>query len=127
MAEREDELRADLQEVYGVDLDAAMGGAHTARHVAALVSQLPPTSRLACAADPDNGWTTEAVMLAAIFNSLQSWQWAQADRRRRGARPERVGPSWMRQDGASRKVDAQVMTVAQLMELLHIDDERREV
>lgn len=125
LAEREDELRADLQEFYGIDLDAAMGGGHSAPHVAALVAQLPPASRLAVAADPDNAWTTEAVMLAAIFNSFQAWQWAQMDRRRRGQMPERVGPSWMRRKPGERKVDAQVMSVAQLMRKLGI--ERREV
>lgn len=91
-----------------------MRGGHEAPHVAALVSQLPQSSRLAAAADPDNAWTLEAVMLAAIFNNLQAWQWAQLDRRRRGPMPERVGPSWMRDPGR-RKVDAKVMTVAQLM------------
>lgn len=91
-----------------------MGGGHSAPHVAALVSQLPQSSRLAVAADPDSAWTLEAVMLAALFNSFQAWQWSQLDRRRRGPAPARVGPSWMRDPGR-RKVDAKVMTVAQLM------------
>ena len=123
LAEREDELRADLQEFYGIDLDAAMCGGHSAPHVAALVAQLPPASRLAAAADPDNAWTMEAVMLAAIFNSFQAWQWAQMDRRRRGPMPDRVGPSWMRRRDGERKVDAQVMTAAQLVRRLGIGKE----
>lgn len=52
-------------------------------------------------------------MLAALFNSIQSWQWAQADPKRRGAAPAKVGPSWMR--GKGRKLEAQVMTITQLM------------
>lgn len=124
LSTHEDELRADLQETYGIDLDAAMCGGHTAPHVAALVRCLPSTSRLGVIQDADNAWTLQDIMLAAIFNSFQAWQWAQLDRRRRGAMPERVGPSWMRNQG-KRKLDAQVMTIDQLMR--ELGKKRREV
>lgn len=100
-----------------------MCGGHSAPHVAALVHQLPPTSRLGILQDADNAWTLEAIIAAAIFNSFQLYQWAQADKRSRGPMPEKVGPSWMRQRG--RKLEAQVMTIAQLMRELSKD--RREV
>lgn len=113
LARHEDALRADLQQTYGIDLDAAMCGGHTAPHVAALVHQLPPDSRLGIIDNADNAWTRAEVLLAAIFNSMAAWQWAQLDKRKRGPMPKRVGPSYMREDG--RKLDAQVMTIAQLM------------
>ena len=37
--------------------------------------------------------------------------------------PDRVGPSWMRRRDGERKVDAQVMTVAQLVRRLGIGKE----
>lgn len=113
LARHETELRADLQRLYGMNLDAAMCGGATPEHVAALVHHLPPDSCLGVAMEPDNAWTLEATMLAAIFNSIQLWQWSQSDKKRRGAAPPKVGPSWMQ--GKGRKLDAQVMTVAQLM------------
>lgn len=101
-----------------------MCGGHSAQHVAALVRCLPSTSRLGIIQDADNAWTLDSIMLAALFNSFQAWQWSQADRKRRGPMPERVGPSWMRNPGG-RKLDAQVMTITQLMRELR--KERREV
>jgi hypothetical protein len=92
--------------------------------VAALVHCLPSTSRLGIIQDADNAWTLDGIMLAAIFNSFQAWQWSQADKKRRGPMPGRVGPSWMRNPGG-RKLDAQVMTITQLMRELR--KERREV
>lgn len=100
-----------------------MCGRHSAPHVAALVHQLPPDSRLGVLQDPDNAWSLEAVMLAAVFNDLQAWQWAQLDRKKRGPMPEKVGPSWMRQHG--RKLDAQAMTIERLMQ--ELSKNRREV
>lgn len=100
-----------------------MRGAHSAPHVAALVHQLPPSSRLSLLQDADNAWSLDAIMLAAIFNSVQLWQWAKLDRRHRGPMPEKVGPSWMRQKG--RKLDAQVMTIERLMK--ELGKKRREV
>ena len=100
-----------------------MCGGHSAPHVAALVHQLPPSSRLGVLQDPDNAWSLEAVMLAALFNSFQAYQWAQLDRKKRGPMPEKVGPSWMKQHG--RKLDAQVMTIEQLMR--ELSKKRREV
>lgn len=114
-----DELEADLQQYYGVDLEAAMCGAHSARHVAVLASQLPPDSRLAASEDADARWTLTDTLLAVLANDLRIWIWAHGDPRRRGSRPKPIGPSWMTDSGESRKAEAQVMTIDALMRELN--------
>lgn len=114
-----DELRADLQEVYGIDLDAAARGRHTAPHVAALVSQLPPDARLRVAGDADSLWTLENCLLAMLINALHMLMYGMADRKRRGNPPEAVGPSWMRGRRNSRTLEARVLSVDELMEILN--------
>ena len=117
-AAHEDELRADLQQWYGVDLDAAEAGGHTAEHVAALVAQLPSDARLRVAGDSDNVWTLEACLMAMVLNALHMLLYGMSDRKRRGAPPDAVGPSWMRRRPNRRTLDARVLTVDELMETL---------
>lgn len=59
-----------MQQYYGIDLDAACGGRHTAAHVASLVSQLPQDARVRVAEDEGNRWTLEASLMALIFNAI---------------------------------------------------------
>lgn len=92
-----------------------MDGAHSASHVACLAVHLPPDSRTAAANDPDARWTLEAAMEAAIYNLFAAYVWGQSDKRRRGPRPQPVGPSWMTQRGGRRKAEAQAMTADALM------------
>lgn len=68
MAEQPSKLRADLQQYYNVDLDAARAGGHSAAHVAALVAELPQTSRCRLALNIDNRWTLETSLLATLIN-----------------------------------------------------------
>ena len=109
----EDELRADLQQFYNIDLDHAMDGAHSASHCAALVAPLPAGARLRVSEDADERWTLDASMLAAILNSLNSLIYM-FGAKKGDKRPPLVGPSWMTSRSGERKVDAMVMTIDQL-------------
>lgn len=112
-----DELRADLQQYYGIDLDDAMAGAHSARHVAALLAQLPPDCRVARAEDPDAAWTLTDSLLATVANALHTLMWGMSDPKKRGQRPAPIGPSWMR-GKRTRTLDARAMPVDELMQEL---------
>ena len=92
-----------------------MEGAHTAHHIAVLASQLPERSRVACAMDPDNAWGMDQVLAANLVNCMVMLMYSMGDKRRRGPRPQMVGPSWM---NGRRRMDAQAMTVDELMEQL---------
>lgn len=104
-------MRADLQRVYGIDLDKAMAGEHSAGHVAALVAHLPSDASLYRARDKDAAWTLDATLLAAILNSLNALIYGMSDARKRGKPPERVGPSKMK----GGKAPARAMTIDKLM------------
>ena len=113
----EAELRADFQQHYGIDLDAAMDGAHTPWHIACLLVQLPPNSRVAVAEDDDHVWGLSDVLLATIANSLNGLIWGMGDPRRRGPRPQPIGPQKLT-EGRKRKLPARVLSIDELMETL---------
>ena len=113
MDEHPDALRADLQRHYGIDLDHAMAGEHTAAHVAALAAGLPSDALVRQAIDPDAAWTLEAVLLADLRNMFAMFSWGLGNPRKRGAKPKRIGPSWMR--SRMRKLASTAMTVEELM------------
>ena len=95
LAEHEDVLRADLQRVYGIDLDHAIAGAHSSLHIAALVANLPQDALIHRKYDPDAAWTLTDVLLAAILNTFKGFVWGMSDKRKRGPAPALVGPSYM--------------------------------
>ena len=111
MAKWPDELRADLQQYYGIDLDHAIAGEHTADHVAALVRCLPSDARVMTREDPDAMWTLETVLLASLLNAFTSFMWGMSDKTKRGKRPDPVGPSYI---AIKRKLPAMVMTIDEL-------------
>lgn len=117
--EREDALRADLQRYYGIDLDAAMGGGHTAMHIAALVKHLPSDCALHREVDKDAAWTLRDILLASILNSLNMLIYGMGDKRHRGKKPALIGPDYM----TKKKLPARVMTVEEL--LRELDKPRR--
>lgn len=112
------ELRADLQRHYGIDLDHAMAGEHSAGHVAALVACLPSDSAIFRAENPDAAWTLEHVLLAALHNDLTGLMWGMSDPKKRGKKPKPIGPSWMTKE-ETRKLDARVLRIDELMEELN--------
>lgn len=116
IAEHEAPLRADLQQQYGIDLDRAASGEHSAEHIAMLVSQLPLQSRLACLTNADAKWTLGDVLTAALLNNFRRFVWAMSDPRKRGGEPEMVGPSWMTE--RKKSLPAQVMPIDKLLEEL---------
>ena len=110
-------LRADLQQFYGIDLDAAASGLHTTRHIAMLVSQLPQESRLVRALNPDMRWSLTDVLLAVMVNKFGMYVWGISDKKRRGPKPPLVGPSYMTE--ANRKsLPTRVLPINELMEEL---------
>lgn len=112
-----DELRADLQRIYGIDLDRAMSGEHTPNHIAALVKCLPRDSLIARAVNPDNEWSMESTLLADLSNNLAGLLWGMSDKRKRGGRRPNIGPSWMRVK--ARTLEARVMSIDELMNELN--------
>lgn len=89
-----------------------MAGEHSAHHVGALASQLPPDSRLRGQAGEDEPWTMQNILLATLCNQLSAWMWAMGDKRRRGPKPQPIGPSWMRK--RERRLESRVLTVREL-------------
>lgn len=117
LREHERELRADLQQYYGIDLDHAMSGEHSATHIACLLIELPIDARVRVAEVSDAAWTREQVLIAALLNSLNGLIYGMSDPRKRGKRPEIVGPSWMKK-GSTRSLPARAMPINELMEIL---------
>ena len=113
----EAQLRADFQQYYGIDLDHAMAGGHTAHHIACLAMHLPPKARTLVSEDRDMSWGLEEVLLASVLNSLNGLLWGMGDPRKRGRRPELVGPSKLTERG-KKSLPARVMPVSELMEKL---------
>ena len=108
-----EELRADLQRVYGIDLDHAMRGEHTAAHVAALAVNLSRDACVFATESEDARWGLAEILLADIRNTLVGFVWGMSDRRKRGRKPVPIGPSWMTR-GKTRTLDARVLTIEQL-------------
>ena len=114
-----DELRADMQEHYGIDVDHAMDGAHSASHIAVLCEQLPRRSRTARAMNPDCEWGLEETLLATAVNHIAYWRWGMADRRRRGAPPQLIGPSWVADSNKKKgTLPSRVLPIEKLLEEL---------
>ena len=67
--------------------------------------------------EPDAKWTIERTILAIIANSLNMLIWGMSDKSKRGKRPQLIGPSYLR--NKQRTLDAQVMTIDELMEKLN--------
>lgn len=108
------ELRADLQRFYGIDIDHAMQGEHSAEHIAALVSCLPHDASLRVAVNPDAAWTRENIILAELRNMLASLIYGLSDRQKRGNPPKPIGPSWMTKK-AMRSLEARLLSIDELM------------
>lgn len=67
----ESELRADMQRVYGVDLDDVASGAVSVRQAAALCACLPAGSLCLAAEDARLSWSKEQLLLLAVVNAVR--------------------------------------------------------
>lgn len=95
IAENESMLRADLQQFFGIDLDRAMDGEHSANHIAQLIECLPQESRLSHSVNKDTQWSLTDVLLAVLINNFRMFVYGMSDPKKRGQKPELIGPSWM--------------------------------
>ena len=87
----EDELRADFQQYYSLnidDVDKAFGVAHAA----SLMAQLPPDSRLPHIYNPDASWSQDTYFLASIEYSLRVLVWAKTKDGQRGTNKPKPYP-----------------------------------
>lgn len=103
-------------ETYGICLDEAMRGRYEAPFVASLAMQLPQDARWRVSYEPDAWWTGDRMLQAALVNALNGLIWGMGDRKKRGARPKPVGPTWAIDRG--RSVPATTMSKERLLELL---------
>lgn len=69
-----DELRADFQQYYGLNIDG-MGTDYSYSHAAVLVTQLPSNSRVSIAIDPDSAWEAQTWFLSYIEYDLRVLAW----------------------------------------------------
>lgn len=69
-----DELRADFQQFYGLNLDR-MGADYTRLHAAALCVQLPRESRIVRAMDPSAAWGDSEYIARATEHTLRVIAW----------------------------------------------------
>ena len=70
-----DELRADMQQYYGIDWDRRRE--HTATHVAALAAQLPGDARTFRAENPDCVIDYRTAVLMRMEHGIRTLAWMQ--------------------------------------------------
>ena len=114
MAESEAPLRADLQQYFGIDLDRAMGGEHSANHIALLVTQLPQEARLVHQFNDDAKWTLTDVLMAVLINNFRMFVYGMSDPKKRGQKPELIGPSYITEQ-EKKTLPARVLPINELM------------
>ena len=88
-----DELVADFQQTYGMDVWATDWGGlddGEAAHLGALAYQLPSDSRVRRAIAPAASHSTETQILRQIELNQRGYMWAQADKSKRGAEPQPI-------------------------------------
>lgn len=91
-ADSPDELRADFQQYYGLNIDG-MGVDYTHAHAAALVAQLPRDARVLVHAVPDAEWTEQTRILAHIEYSLRLLLWSRTKDAQTGRNKPKPLPS----------------------------------
>ena len=69
-----DELRADLQRFYGLDIDR-MGCDYSVAHAAACAANMPRDSACVRAVSPVAAWSDETYLLAQIEYDLRVLAW----------------------------------------------------
>ena len=79
-----DELRADMQQYYGLDMDG-MGRDHSVMHYATCAAQLPLGSRTMSALNPDASWGWTERLLSLIEYDLRVVAWQRTKDAQEGA------------------------------------------
>ncbi len=114
-----EELEADFQQYYAIDLDRVFnseGTSYSATHLACLAVQLPQTSRTLIAENEDMSWTTETMILADIANSLRIHLASMSKGKKK---PDLIlPPSKNKKQDTERKLGAQVMNKDELDRIL---------
>lgn len=80
--EYRDELLADLQQTYQIDVWATNWDAlddDTAAHLAALTYQLPRDGRVWATVAPASAHSTETLLLREIEHNQRLWHWAHTE------------------------------------------------
>ena len=93
-----------------------MSGEHSANHIALLVTQLPQQARLIQETNKDAQWTLADVLMAVLVNNFRMFVYGMSDPKRRGSKPELIGPSWMTEN--KRTLPARVLPIDKLLEEL---------
>lgn len=90
MASCPDEVEADFQQYYGIDLETAWD-VYSVKHLSVLAAQLPQESR-STKAIADEEWTTEMHMLVNIEHELRTMIWLQANqfKKHKSQPPKRI-------------------------------------
>ena len=104
-----------MQRYYGIDLDAAMRGEHSAAHIGALVAYLPSDCALRRAVDKDAAWDRHDILLASILNSLNMLIYGLGGKKHKGQKPPLVGPDYM----IRKKLPARTMSADELLAVLN--------
>lgn len=112
-------LAADLQQYFGIDLEKAMSGEHSVTHIAQLVAHMPLESRLAKSTSADAAWTLTDVLMAALINNFRMFVYGMSDPKKRGAKPELIGPSYLTEQANKSTLPSRVMPISKLLEELN--------
>lgn len=112
------ELEADMQQVFGINL-RQIGGVGVA-HVAALApSLLTGGTRVAAHFDPAYEWTRDQILAAAIVDQLRALQWGLGGGK--GQKPQTVMPKVGRKaDGEGKRRIGIAVPVERIDELFGI-------
>ena len=113
IADNESMLRADLQQFFGIDLDRAMDGEHSANHIAQLIECLPQESRLSHSVNKDTQWSLTDVLLAVLINNFRMFVYGMSDPKKRGQKPELIGPSYLTTN--KKTLPARVLPINELL------------
>lgn len=111
-----DELRADFQQHYGLNLDE-MGGAYGIDHAACLAAQLPKDSRSFVAADPmcEYASVTNQLLTLIEYDVRMAWYVRTED-----AKTGRNHPQYLLDviGGSAETTQGESLTIDEYMEIL---------
>lgn len=111
-----DELRADFQQYYGLNLDD-MGNGYSYAHAAVLVAQLPIGSRLLSKMDPRASWTQSEYLLSLIEYDLRVLAWQRTRDAERGQNKPKPPLEPQREQEPYKVTHAQMERVAKALNI----------